>query len=241
MKKQEIETQLRWLKEQRMIGRFTCSNESEDSDLTTLINQLLIALPTHPATVSDEEIRGRAVELYGTSGGSIYYKSFEDGFKSCLSLLSPEANETVTCECGRTEPLENMRMDDDANHTCDKCYISFLEDKWVSVENPPELGGEYNVVWNLEDNEYPTVTTMEYDKIKNTWTDIMGAGLTTDKVLYWTELPKPPKNIPKNIFEIKELKEPFFPKSLDDFERKVYGQCPHGENMINCSKCTNNH
>lgn len=132
-------------------------------------------------------------------------------------------------------------------HTLDECvgYTDGLKDgaewqnkqEWISVDMKlPELSGEYNVTWDIEDGDYPVVTSMDYDSKTKIWTDPRGTG-EPENILFWCEKPKPPANIPKEVWEIKEFKEPFIPKSLDDFERKVYGQCPHGENMINCSEC----
>ncbi len=50
------------------------------------------------------------------------------------SILASDAVETVTCECGNKEPLSNARFDDDGLHTCDKCYISFLEEYLIGVK-----------------------------------------------------------------------------------------------------------
>lgn len=37
--------------------------------------------------------------------------------------------ETVQCECGRIEPIENARFDKEGLHSCDKCYIDMLTEK----------------------------------------------------------------------------------------------------------------
>ncbi len=111
---------------------------------------------------------------------------------------------------------------------------------WKKLTENPEFGDEYLVVWKLDDGEYPVVTSMDYDKIKDVWTDPRShdCPIHKDSLLFWGELPEAPKDIPKELFEIKELGEPFVPKSLDDFERAAYGQCVHGENMVRCEICS---
>lgn len=110
---------------------------------------------------------------------------------------------------------------------------------WKSLKEKPEFGDEYLVVWKLDDGEYPVVTSMDYDKIKDIWTDPRSndTAIHPSSLIFWTNLPEAPKNIPKEVWEIKEFTEPFVPHTLNDFERTVYGQCPHGENMTRCSKC----
>lgn len=44
MKVQDALKKMTWLKDQRMIGRFRCENPSENQDLSTLINQVILAL-----------------------------------------------------------------------------------------------------------------------------------------------------------------------------------------------------
>jgi len=79
-----------------------------------------------------------------------------------------------------------------------------MEHKWIDCnKRQPKLGDEYNVVWNLDDGEYPTSTTMEWDAIKKRWIDVAG-GLRadkTDQILYWSQIPKPPKGINKKIWK----------------------------------------
>lgn len=103
------------------------------------------------------------------------------------------------------------------------------EDGWMKVETPPKLGGEYQVVWNLDDNEYPLVTCMDYDMKSNIWIDPRSTDSPkNDCVLFWKELDPPPVNIPKELwFEKDALKVE--PVSMDEFERNIYGQCVHGE------------
>lgn len=71
--------------------------------------------------------------------------------------------------------------------------IDTLREGWVSVNVEPEFGGEYNVVWDLEDGEPHVVTTMDFDKINKKWIDVIGYGVDkTSKVLLWQPLPQPP-------------------------------------------------
>lgn len=44
MQKKTALEKITWLKDQRMIGRFRCENPSENQDLSTLINQVILAL-----------------------------------------------------------------------------------------------------------------------------------------------------------------------------------------------------
>ena len=69
-----------------------------------------------------------------------------------------------------------------------------IESKWIDVKDfLPELGDEYNVVYDLEDGEPPLTTTMEFDAINKKWLDVIGAGIDkTDVILFWKPLPKPP-------------------------------------------------
>ncbi len=68
--------------------------------------------------------------------------------------------------------------------------------KWISVKIKPKKGGEYIVTYDLKDGGYPLTTLMLFDGIKKIWTDPQGTGKEEKTVLYWTHLPKPPKNIP---------------------------------------------
>lgn len=71
-------------------------------------------------------------------------------------------------------------------------------DAWISAEQEPEFGGEYNVLYDLEDGESPLVTTMDYDKINKLWMDTRGANIPIHTVLFWKPLPEPPKNFTSN-------------------------------------------
>lgn len=73
---------------------------------------------------------------------------------------------------------------------------------WVSVGIPPRQGGEYNVIYDLEDGGEPVVTTMEYyiplpknDSMAEGWYDIRGVGGKCETVLYWKDLPDVPPQI----------------------------------------------
>lgn len=43
----EALNKLNWLKEQRMIGRFTCEDANEDTDMTILLNQVAILITSN--------------------------------------------------------------------------------------------------------------------------------------------------------------------------------------------------
>lgn len=103
------------------------------------------------------------------------------------------------------------------------------EKPWIKCsDKQPEIGDEYQVVWNLDDNHYTTVTSMDWDAKEQIWTDPRGVEgkSMNESVLYWKELAEPPKDIPKAIWH-DEL--------IDD--KVVYGHCMHGENMANCEIC----
>ncbi len=65
---------------------------------------------------------------------------------------------------------------------------------WTKVEDGlPDIGGEYNVVWDLEDGQEPVVSTMEYDAIKKKWIDTRSwEGQICETVLSWMPLPNKP-------------------------------------------------
>jgi len=71
---------------------------------------------------------------------------------------------------------------------------------WIKTsEKLPEFGGEYLVVWDLQDNERPLTTCMDFDWEEKKFLDMMGAGTKHDEttILYWAEMPSPPKRISK--------------------------------------------
>ena len=63
---------------------------------------------------------------------------------------------------------------------------------WVDVSNEPDYGGEYNVLYDLEDGLEPVVSTMDFDKINHKWFDTRGANIECMTVLKWQPLPSPP-------------------------------------------------
>lgn len=66
----------------------------------------------------------------------------------------------------------------------------------------PPTGGEYNVVWKLDDGKYPVTSSMDWDAIKKVWTDPRCNDYERyDEVLYWKELPEPPKFIDEKIWK----------------------------------------
>lgn len=74
--------------------------------------------------------------------------------------------------------------------------------KWIENKvRRPKLGGEYLVVWNLNDNQYPLTASMDFDGLKKVWTDPRSDNRERDEeILYWANLPKPPKGIKKSIW-----------------------------------------
>jgi len=75
----------------------------------------------------------------------------------------------------------------------------------------PTIGGDYLVVWVLDDGQYPVTEQMEYSWMQDKWTDKRSERETVvskDKILFWDYLPKPPKNINPALwmigFEINE-------------------------------------
>jgi len=75
---------------------------------------------------------------------------------------------------------------------------------WKSSKRKPKLGGEYNVVWVLDDGGYPVSTTLEYCSIKKQWTDVISNSksiVDDNKVLFWDYIPKPPRGIKKELYQ----------------------------------------
>ena len=80
--------------------------------------------------------------------------------------------------------------------------FSFRNWNDCKMDGQPELGGEYNVVWVLDDNEYPVAASMDYDSKTKRWTDPRADGKdVTDSVIYWQELPEPPVGIPAKVWK----------------------------------------
>lgn len=76
---------------------------------------------------------------------------------------------------------------------------------WIdNKKRKPRKGGEYNVVWNLNDNGYPVATSMDYNPLKKRWKDRVcdNKEISNKDILYWQNLPKPPKGIKKSIWYI---------------------------------------
>lgn len=110
---------------------------------------------------------------------------------------------------------------------------------WINVnEKLPELNEEYLVVWDLKDGEHPCVTSMDFDVKRKAFTDPRGTGepLEMSEVLFWGELPKPPK------IKAKDFLKAIMPKaiSIDQMEHLAYGQCVHGDNLARCPVCNPN-
>lgn len=63
--------------------------------------------------------------------------------------------------------------------------------KWIDVSIEPEYGGEYNVLYDLEDGETELiVTTLMYCKLEKTWRDERGANYIVNTVKKWQYLPE---------------------------------------------------
>lgn len=43
--------------------------------------------------------------------------------------------------------------------------------EWNPMDSPPRLGGEYLVIWNLQDGGEPCTASMDYDAKENKWID----------------------------------------------------------------------
>ncbi len=68
---------------------------------------------------------------------------------------------------------------------------------WMNAKKTlPKFGGEYLVVYDLDDGCKPLPTLMDFDYHKQKFFDVIGANIEKD-VLYWAHLPSPPKRIPK--------------------------------------------
>jgi hypothetical protein len=67
---------------------------------------------------------------------------------------------------------------------------------WIDVTNRlPEVGGEYNVLYDLQDGiKELVVTTMDFDWREKKWYDTRGANIEITTVKKWMNLPEPPKN-----------------------------------------------
>lgn len=67
------------------------------------------------------------------------------------------------------------------------------EQEWISVDIEPEFGGEYNVVYDLEDGGELVTSTMDYEKLTKLWMDTRGANIPIHTVKLWMPLPNLPK------------------------------------------------
>ena len=70
--------------------------------------------------------------------------------------------------------------------------------KYNSMSTPPKLGGEYLVIWDLQDGGEPCVASMDYDAQQNKWSDprslVYGESVTDEKeFLAWSEMPAVPE------------------------------------------------
>jgi uncharacterized protein YeeX (DUF496 family) len=115
--------------------------------------------------------------------------------------------------------------------------------RWnINKKLKPKKGGEYQVVWNLDDNQYPVTTCMDWNSIKKVWTDPKCDNMvrTDDEILYWKELDKPPRGIKKSVYMTQEGKDEDYVAIGGDFmklENQTFGKCIHGKNLASCEKC----
>lgn len=107
-------------------------------------------------------------------------------------------------------------------------------EKWISVDDKlPDMTGIFLVTQDLQDNQPPITWALIFNRDSKTWT-IDDSDVIENNVIAWRELPAPMNtNFKQEPLEQK-------PVSLDEFERVIYGQCIHGENMANCSICNPN-
>ena len=110
-----------------------------------------------------------------------------------------------------------------------------METNWIKFEEQkPTLNDEYIVAIDLDD-EYDTFVTAaaEYNLKQKKWF-YPNTKEEVSTVIFWSEFPLPPFYQPK----LRVASIP--PRTISEFEGLAYGQCPHGENMVNCSECNPN-
>lgn len=106
--------------------------------------------------------------------------------------------------------------------------------EWTNVNDKlPEIGGFYITTQDIDDGEPPLTWPLNFNVGQKKWFRDIDEKDEEFGVLAWMELPKP-----MNTNWKPELIIPP-PITLDEFERNIYGQCPHGENMTNCVICNN--
>lgn len=92
-----------------------------------------------------------------------------------------------------SSPVEDFEVDGYNNTNYLKPDQAPVNDGWISVKDRlPELGEEYNVVWDLKDGGEPLTTTVEWDSIRKIWFDETYPDGYKD-ILFWQPLPPPPK------------------------------------------------
>ena len=74
MKVQDALKKMTWLKDQRTIGRFRCEKPSENQDLSTLINQVILALGKPEPLAKNTSSRGRNLKLLSLAIWQLLYK-----------------------------------------------------------------------------------------------------------------------------------------------------------------------
>jgi hypothetical protein len=98
--------------------------------------------------------------------------------------------------------------------------------KWKSVNDKlPKLGGQYLIVENMGDGNYPIPYMAFFDTFEQEWYEdlMMENKMRSGSVLFWMKLPKPPKGIPVTVYpEIPLSKEDIFIHKLlkEAFEKQ---------------------
>lgn len=95
----------------------------------------------------------------------------------------------------------------------------------------PKLNEEYLVAVDFEDGqEGLCVFAAEFNVADKKWFWSNTTEEVQGKVIFWSEKPDAP---------VVSWKKKIFAEALtvDEMERRVYGQCRHGENMASCKRC----
>lgn len=143
-----------------------------------------------------------------------------------------ESNGNAIIECSLKEAETFMQEFSDLTNKSLLDRIAELErEKWISVDNKtPDVTGIFLVTQDLQDNQPPITWALIFNRDSKTWT-IDDSDIIENNVIAWRELPAPMNT----NFKQEPLDQN--PVSLDEFERVIYGQCTHGENMANCLIC----
>ena len=86
-----------------------------------------------------------------------------------------------------------------------ECWVSHKEAEqekidlngWIPTKRElPDVGDEYNVVWNVDDEGEPVVTTMFFDAVEKHWVDeVSNSVYKNNSVTHWRPLPSIPKGL----------------------------------------------